>query len=141
MDKTTIAAAIAEAIAKVTEQPAKTEPAADAEVILSNITVLKATDGGERWLEAYCGDLNCNVRLNQDAVNALEASDFIKTGTPEKVTDKMQKMRLRGGVVRAVIGAVRNREIEPGKTKREATMKKFVAVEKTGVEVPSKFAF
>lgn len=136
MDKATILAALAE-LADAKE----TKPQQDTEVILSNLTVLKATDGGEHWLEGYCADLNANVRLNQDAVNALENADFIRVGDPEKVTDRMLKARIRGGVVRAVVSPVRLREIEPGKTKREATMRKFVAVEKTSVVVPKKFAF
>ena len=137
MDKATILAALAE-LADAKE----TEPQQDTEVILSNLTILKATDGGEQWLEGYAADLNCNVRLNQDAVNALSEADFIRVDDETvKVTDKMQKKRIRGGVVRAVVSPVRLRQIEPGKTKREATMKKFVAVEKTSVTVPSKFAF
>lgn len=135
MDKATILAALAELA------DAKETPQQDTEVILSNLTILKATEGGEQWLEGYAADLNCNVRLNQDAVNALDEADFIRVGDPEKVTDKMQKARIRGGVVRAVVSPVRLREIEPGKTKREASMRKFIAVEKTSVTVPSKFAF
>lgn len=135
MDKATILAALAELA------DAKETPQQDTEVILSSLTILKATEGGEQWLEGYAADLNCNVRLNQDAVNALDEADFIRVGDPEKVTDKMQKARIRGGVVRAVVSPVRLREIEPGKTKREASMRKFIAVEKTSVTVPSKFAF
>lgn len=137
MDKTSILAALAELA-----EAKGTEPQQDTEVILSNLTILKATEGGEQWLEGYSADLNCNVRLNQDAVDALDKADFIRVvDETEKVSDRMQKKRIRGGVVRAVVSPVRLRQIEPGKTKREATMKKFVAVEKTSVAVPSKFAF
>ena len=137
MDKTSILAALAElAEAKEASQQE------DTETLLSNLTILKATEGGEQWLEGYSPDLNANVRLNQDAVNALSEADFIRVADEaEKVTDKMWKKRIRGGVVRAVVGPVRLRDIGDSKTRREATMKKFVAVEKTSVVVPKKFTF
>ena len=50
------------------------------------------------------------------------------------------KLPLRGAVVEAEVGPVRLNEIEGGKVKREATMKKFIEVRKTSVTV-SKWAF
>lgn len=120
--------------------PAATAPAEPTRVILSNLTVLKATDGGERWLEGYAADLNANVRLNQEAVDALEAADFVRPGAAAPVSEKLAKLPLRGAVIEAEVGPVRLREVEPGKAKREATMKKFIAVRSTAVKV-SKWAF
>ena len=122
------------------QQGAAEEQPAESEVILSNLTVQKATDSGEHWLEGYSAELNCNVRLNQEAVDALEKAPFIRPSDPEQVSDKLAKMRLRGGVVRAVVGPVRVRDIGDGKTKREATMKKFVEVSDTSVKI-TKWAF
>ena len=120
--------------------PAATTPAEPTRVILSNLTVLKATEGGERWLEGYSADLNANVRLNQDAINALEAADFVRPGEAKPVSDKLMKLPLRGAVIEAEVGPVRLNEIEGGKVKREATMKKFIEVRKTSVTV-TKWAF
>lgn len=136
MDKNALTAAIAEALAKA-------EPAAPAEptrVVLSNLTVLKATEGGERWLEGYSADLNANVRLNQDAIDALEAADFVRPGEAAPVSDKLMKLPLRGAVVEAEVGPARVRDIGDGKVRREAAMRKFVEVRKTGVTV-TKWAF
>lgn len=120
--------------------PAATVPAEPTRVILSNLTVLKATEGGERWLEGYAADLNANVRLNQDAINALEAAEFVREGKAEPVSNKLAKLPLHGAVIEAEVGPVRLNPIEGGKVKREATMKKFIAVRDTAVKV-SKWNF
>lgn len=133
IDKDTLAA-IAAAINGNTTESTPTR------VILSNLTVLKAVEGGERWLEGYSADLNANVRLNQDAINALEAADFVRPGTPEPVSDRLMKLPLRGAVVEAEVGPVRLNQIEGGKVKREATMRKFIEARKTSVTI-TKWAF
>lgn len=133
-------AALAALFPNASADPAAAAPAEPTRVILSNLTVLKATEGGERWLEGYSADLNANVRLNQDAIDALEAADYVRPGEPKPVSDKLMKLPLRGAVVEAEVGPVRLNEIEGGKVKREATMKKFIEVRKTSVTV-SKWAF
>jgi len=107
-------------------------PKADAPVVISHIQVAKATESGERWLVGFCAAKNCNVRLNQEAVDALQKADFVKPGDVKVVSPKLSTMPLRGAVVIGTIGAVR---VSEDGLRRDATLTRFDEVRSTAVKV------
>ena len=111
---------------------AEAEPKADTPVVISHIQVAKATESGERWLVGFCSELNCNVHLNQEAVDALQAADFVKQGEVKVVSPKLSTMPLRGAVVIGTIGKVR---VSEDGMRRDAAMTRFDEVRSTAVRV------
>lgn len=107
-------------------------PKADAPVVISHIQVAKATESGERWLVGFCSELNCNVRLSQEAVDALQKADFVKPGEPKVVSPKLTTLPLHGAVVIGTISKVR---VSEDGTRRDATMTRFDEVRSTAVKV------
>lgn len=107
-------------------------PKADGPMVISHIQVAKATESGERWLVGFCADLNCNVRLNQEAVDALQKADFVKPGEPKVVSPKLTTLPLRGAVVIGTISKVR---VSEDGMRRDATMTHFDEVRSTAVKV------
>ena len=101
-------------------------------VIISHIQVAKATESGERWVTGFCAEHNCNVRLNQAAVDALQAADYVKPGEAKVVSPKLTTLPLRGAVVIGTIGAVRTSE---DGLRRDATLTRFDELRSTAVKV------
>lgn len=107
---------------------------------ITNIQVCKATKNGERWVVGFAPELNANVRLSQDAVDALEKSDLVKPDADAKVvSDNLQTLHLRGVKVIGEVGPVRVTN-DKGVIRRDATMTKFIEVRSTAVKV-TKWAF
>lgn len=123
-----------EQIASVLKSNAEEDatPKADTPVVISHIQVAKATESGERWLVGFCSELNCNVRLNQEAVDALQKADFVKPGDVKVVSPKLTTLPLRGAVVIGTIGKVR---VSEDGTRRDAAMTRFDEVRDTNVKV------
>jgi hypothetical protein len=128
MNKNELIAQLA-AVLNTTEDAA---PKADAPVVISHIQVAKATESGERWVVGFCAEHNCNVRLNQAAVDALQAADYVRPGDTKAVSPKLTTLPLRGAVVIGTIGAVRTSE---DGLKRDAVLTRFDEVRSTAVKV------
>lgn len=124
-------------LAAVLNTNAEAAPKADEPVVISHIQVAKATESGERWLVGFCSAQNCNVRLNQEAVDALQKADFVKPGEVKVVSPKLSTMQLRGAVVIGTISAVRTSE---DGLRRDATLTRFDEIRDTAVKV-SKWDF
>lgn len=128
MNKNEVLAAIAAAL-NTTEDAA---PKADNPVVISHIQVAKATESGERWVDGFCAEHNCNVRLNQAAVDALQAAAYVRPGEAKVVSPKLTTLPLRGAVVIGTIGAVRTSE---DGLRRDAVLTRFDEVRSTAVKV------
>jgi hypothetical protein len=128
MNKNELIAQLA-AVLNTTEDVA---PKADAPVVISHIQVAKATESGERWVTGFCAEHNCNVRLNQAAVDALQAADYVRPGEAKVVSPKLTTLPLRGAVVIGTIGAVRTSE---DGLRRDAVLTRFDEVRSTAVKV------
>ena len=132
MNKNEILAQIAAALNSNAEED--TTPKANQPVRISNLRVVKFTNGsGDKRVEGFCAEQNCNVTLNQAAVDALEASPLVKAGAPEPHGDTT-RLPLRGVVVLGNISNVRVTE-KDGYTNRNAYLDEFIELQDTSVKV------